>query len=997
MERFDLLNAPLRGVNLLEAGAGTGKTFNIEGLCLRLIIEKALPIGEILVVTYTVAATEELRDRIRRRLRDAAAAFSSGNSDDHLLTSLLVKFPDPRERLLFQERLRAALRDFDEAAIFTIHSFCQRILQENAFESDSLFDTELITDERRLREEIVEDFWRTHFYETLPELAGYALSCGFNPGYLRKLLGKVTFLSDMEIIPRNDPPSLEAIRDQIATYNGALAGIIGAWPGVREEIYGKLSDTALHAGTYGFRAGKLIRAMDAFVASGGGFPLFSDFEKFTAPKIAEKLKKNQALPDHEFFHTCQNVKALADALEQDLDDCLLFLKREFLSTVMRKLAARKEKDNLMFFDDLLIRLRDALKNRGGEELAQIVGARYKAALIDEFQDTDPVQFAIFQMVFGKGAHPLFLIGDPKQAIYSFRGADIFAYMKAAADIPGKYTIAENWRSEPGLIGAVNTLFSCRENPFLYKAISFRNAEAPPDKTHVFLTINGEREAPFRWWFVPAEKYDESGKFLSKERAQQIIARAVAGETARLLTLSRQGRAMIGDQPLLSSDIAVLVRKHREARLLQEAFRKFKIPSIIQKTGNIFDTREAEELERLLKGIAMPEEERLIRAALLTDILGVGVEGVEKLREDERAWGNWLDKFLFYHDLWFEAGFMGMFTAFMREEDVKVRLLGFSDGERRLTNLLQLMETLHRKSEEQKLGVLALLKWFAEQRDPDTPRLEEHELRLESDERAVNIVTMHQSKGLEFPVVFCPFAWDGSEVKGEGFAFHGKPGEEPVVFDLGSADVAVNRARAEREMLAENVRLLYVALTRAKHRCYFIWGRFNRAGTSAPAYLFHYGKREAVAGEQDDVVKAVSEDYKDLDDGAMYRQLEEIALPAAGNIALEEMPAGVGEAALLRHEEKTPLEFKPFSGKIDRSWRIVSFSSLTSDQPHGAESPDYDGALETGNLLPGDLPSVFMTSGEGEGVSPGAGDAARYYFLSAGSQGGHITPRDTEVS
>jgi exodeoxyribonuclease V beta subunit len=955
MERFDLLRVPLAGVNLLEAGAGTGKTFTIEGLYLRLIIEKALPVGEILVVTYTVAATEELRDRIHRRLHDAVAAFSSGGSADSLLKAMLSKFPDPRERLLFQERLRAALRDFDEAAIFTIHGFCRRILQENAFESDALFDTALITDELSLREEIVDDFWRTHFYETLPEVAGYALASGFNPGYLRELLGKVIFHPQIEIIPRIAPPSPAAVGERVAAFKSAVAGLLAAWPEARGEVGEKLSSPALHANVYGGKAGKLQAMMDVFVASGECFPLPADLEKFTSRKLAEKTKKNQEPPDHDFFRICQAVREQADALKQELDYYLLFLKTEFAATVKKKLAQRKEKDQVMFFDDLLIRLRDALAKSGGEELAAIIGTRYRAAMIDEFQDTDPVQFAIFRTVFGRGAHPLFLIGDPKQAIYSFRGADIFAYMKAAADVQGKYTILENWRSEPGLIKAVNALFSGRNNPFVYEAIAFREAEAPPEKVYEFLTLQGRREPPFQFWFVPAEKYGEPGQTLAKDKAQQIIARAVAGEISRLLILARQGHALIGKRPLQEGDIAVLVRKHREARLLQDGLRRLKIPAVIQKTGNVFDTKEAEELERIMRALAAPEEERLVRAALLTDIMGVGVEGLEALRSDEKAWGNFLEKFGNYHDLWFEAGFMGMFASLMAGEGVKPRLLSLPDGERRVTNLLQLTEVLHRRSEEEKSGVLGLLQWLSRQRNPATPRLEEHQLRLESDERAVRIVTIHQSKGLEYPVVFCPFTWEGAEVRGDAFAFHGQPGAEGITCDLGSAYAAVNRTRAAREMLAENVRLLYVALTRARHRCYFIWGRFNKADTSAPAYLFHYGKGVAQAG--DDLVAAVAADYGKLDDEAMSRQLADIALRGEGNIVLAEIPPGAGKILPPRPEERDPLTFREFAGKIDRSWRIASFSSLAPGQPHGAETPDYEGAFDPGELSHGEFSPV----------------------------------------
>lgn len=958
MQFFDLINAPLKGANLLEASAGTGKTFTIEGLFLRLIIEKNLPVGSILVVTYTVAATEELRCRIRGRLLKAAQAFAQGESADRLLAALLYRFADQQERRRVQELLQAALRDFDEAPIFTIHSFCQRTLQENAFESDALFDTEFLADEERLRREVVDDFWRSHFYETLPEVVGYVLARGCSPASLAALLRQVVSHPDMEIIPHLEPFTPEALRGLIAAYGDAFEEIKRHWPQVRQDIRGHLESSALHAGTYGRKAEGLCRAMDLCVDAGENrFPPGEHLIKFTPSYLAAKVKKNQPPPQHDFFQLCQILRDRAMVLEEELARYLLFLKTDFLVSARKKLAARKEEDNVMFFDDLLLRLRAAVEGKRGEELVRIIRGRYQAALIDEFQDTDSVQFAIFRTVFGQGDFPLFLIGDPKQAIYSFRGADIFAYMQAAAAMAGKYTIAENWRSEPGLIKAVNTLFSQRENPFVYREIAFSPTVPPVDKVQELLTLQGRHEAPCQWWFVPAEKFVGPGKLLPKGKVRTIIARAIAGETARLLMLARQGEVRIGNRSLQEGDIAVLVRQHREARIIQEALRRLNIPAVLQKAGHIFATTEAEELERVLRALAQPEENELVRAAMLTDMLGVGVAEMGRLAQEEGDWDLWRGKFDFYHRVWWEAGFMSAFTALLNGENIKPRLLAFPDGERRVTNLLHLAELLHRTSEEGKCGMMGLVKWLAEQRDQPAPYPDEHQLRLESDARAVQIVTVHQSKGLEYPIVFCPFTWEGSEVRGDAFSFHNTSAAGRIVFDLGSADADRHRSLAERELLAENVRLLYVSLTRAKHRCYFVWGRFNKAETSAPAYLFHDEQKSDGTEEGNALTTAIAANFEKLTDELMYRRLAEIASLAEGAIDLREVPTEAGEVQPLRLDAEDLPAFQPFSGNIDRSWRIVSFSSLTADRPQMADIPDYDGSLAV-SPPPADYLEVF---------------------------------------
>ncbi len=972
MIEFDLLNIPLEGANLLEAAAGAGKTYNIEGLFLRLIIEKALPVGEILVVTYTVAATEELRDRIRRKLRDAASAFSGVEGGDPFLQALAMKFPDPRERLLCQGRLRAALRDFDEAAIFTIHGFCQRMLQENAFESKSLFDTELITDERAFREEIADDFWRTHFYENIPEMAGFALSRGLSPDYFRKLLDNVISRYDAKIMPDISSSPLPAIKERVSAYNSMFAEIIKLWPAVREEVSEKLRSSALRGNVYGGKAEGLIKAMDGFLASGEPFfPLFQDFEKFTVRRISASAKKNQQAPEHAFFNLCQSIQESADALTLEMEACLLFLKAEIIRTARRELDSRKTRKNKMFFDDLLLRMRDALKGGGGEELSVAVRKKYRAALIDEFQDTDPVQFAIFETLFGSGKTPFFLIGDPKQAIYSFRGADIFAYMKAASGLAGQYTIAENWRSEPGLVKAVNALFSQRDgDPFVFRKISFNPARAAVDKEHEFFTLGGRRDTPFKWWFVPAE--EPSGKPLSRGKAESVIIRAVAAEIVRLLNAGRRGEALIGRRPLKEADIAVLVRTNREARHVQEGLRRLHVPSVLHYAGDVFDTLEAEEMGRIMAALSAPEEEPLIRAALMTDVLGVKAEEMEAMTNDEGRWTGVLEKFCLYRDIWLETGFIGMFTALMAGENVRPRLLSFPDGERRLTNLLHLSEALERASGERKLSPRGLVKWLKERMDPAAPRMDEHQLRMESDENAVGIVTVHKSKGLEYPVVFCPFTWASSEIRDDVFSFHDEEGNGRLACHPGFSDDGRFRAAAAREMLAENVRLLYVALTRAKNLCYFIWGRFNKAETSAPAYLFHSLAR----GDGDDITASVAADYKKLTDDALYRRMEEIALRAEGEIALLQMPSPEGERLLPLYDETGELTFREFFGRIDRSRQIVSFTSLVSDRRHDAETPDYDGPLAGG---PRPSPSLSRDEAFSGSESPFESDGTEDIF------------------
>jgi exodeoxyribonuclease V beta subunit len=428
MRPFELLEAPLAGTRLIEASAGTGKTYTIAALFLRLILERHLPVKQILVVTFTQAATEELKHRIRTRLREAIVAFAGGNTEDPFLQGLLRKTGNTRSAL---GRLRIALREFDQAAICTIHSFCLRMLHEHAFESGSLFDTELISDQEDLKREITEDFWRRHFYNASPLLAAYARSRKFTPQHLEDLLNKRIARPYLKVIPATPPPDPTSAEK---AYLLAFQEMAQAWNQWREEVSDILSSSpALHQSLYGpSKAPPLVDGMEALVESGGHAPVrFSNFERFTSTMIRNATKKDHEPPLHPFFRLCEEFQNRKAELEEVYEKVLLGLRRDFLTHAHVALSRRKIKENIQSFDDLLTQLRGALKDRGGAALAGAIQTKFKAALIDEFQDTDPIQYEIFKAVFADPESILFLIGDPKRAVYSFWGVDFFVFIVAS--------------------------------------------------------------------------------------------------------------------------------------------------------------------------------------------------------------------------------------------------------------------------------------------------------------------------------------------------------------------------------------------------------------------------------------------------------------------------------------------------------------------------------------------------------------------------------------
>ncbi|MGD8724616.1 MAG: UvrD-helicase domain-containing protein, partial [Desulfobacterales bacterium] len=538
MKPLDLINTPLEGINLIEASAGTGKTYTIEGLFLRLILERQFQVDQILVVTFTKAATEELKDRIRTKLLQAEKAFTNGESNDKLLTALLERMPNPGPPIAL---IHDALVNFDRAPIFTIHGFCARILFEHAFETANLFDTELVSDPSEWEQEVAEDFWRRHVYDAPLECVSFLTQTIRGPSSFQQLLGKLG-AAEMNIIPQIARPALESL----AAFRKAYDSVRKQWSQSRPAVKKALRDPALSGTQYGGLTVRqnaasttkrdqtilrLLNDMDQYVAPHNtGFPPFKNFEKFTAQKLIASARKGRIPPSHDFFNLCDDLYRFAAELETELQQYLVYLKTRLLAEAPTELRAHKSQKNIQFFDDLLILVKQALVSKSGNPLADAVRQKYRAALVDEFQDTDSVQYEIFCRLFSDPDSLLFMIGDPKQAIYSFRGADIFSYLKAARDAQSKFTLIENWRSEPSLIAAINSIFSNLKRPFLFKDISFEPSRAGKDHTRKLQ----KGIAPMTIWYLDSRPYSDKGKPVTKTAATRLLAEAVSEEIFRLV-------------------------------------------------------------------------------------------------------------------------------------------------------------------------------------------------------------------------------------------------------------------------------------------------------------------------------------------------------------------------------------------------------------------------------------------------------------------------------
>ncbi|MGI8480571.1 MAG: UvrD-helicase domain-containing protein, partial [Chthoniobacterales bacterium] len=824
-EEFDAAQTSLEGgFTVIEASAGTGKTTTISAIVLRLLVEKQIPIEEILVATYTELATAELRGRIRQIMADALQTLRGGEATLPFVGEIVAKISDSKQAA---HKLETALQNFDEAAIFTIHGFCARVLSDRAFESAALFDLELAADQSPLLGEIADDFWRANFYGDDPLLAAL-LRERLKPENLAKLLGELTSNPALRVVP--SPQDKAALRKQLA------------------EICEKSAD--------------------------------------------------------------------CEALHEAADRLVISVQGEFVVWARGELRRRKAEQRLQSYDDMLTRLDEALRGPRGAELRESLRARFEVALIDEFQDTDPIQYSILSQIYGGTNAPVFFIGDPKQAIYGSRGADVFAYLQAAKAAARRYTLGKNWRSEARLVKGVNALFAQRKDAFVIPGIALTKVKAAGKEER--FSLAGEREQPLRIWVAAADE-------------KKNVPRAVAGEIARLLASDTK----IGDRKLAARDVAILVNNNQQPVALQQALAELRIPSVLYSAANVFRSREAGELLRVLLALAQPTREKIVRAALATEMLGATARELENLTSDETMWEATLNRIAEYHLLWRDKSFVEAMRALLVREKVRARLLTLADGERRLTNLLHLIELVHAACAQSHLGMDGVITWLARQQHSDVG--EESELRLESDEDAVRIVTIHKSKGLEYGVTFYPNArkepWSGGN---DFLKFHEGSG---LVLDL--EKTAEHKKIRAREELAENARQLYVALTRAKYRSYVVFqepGKRRAKSKSALAWLL-----------------SSTQSVDAFVDHGEAGTAAKIAAKFSGNeaIALEDLPGP--RAHEYAPSSSAHLTFMPreFSGAIDRSWGIASFSSLISGKIREPETPDYDSTetpIETQPLL-----------------------------------------------
>ena len=837
LNRLDIHTFPLTGQSLIEASAGTGKTYTINQLYRRAVLGHGLPARlsctDILVVTFTKAATEELRGRIRAGLRDAFENVLAGedgeipDADIRRWISELNSTEDEKTTVReLQTWLQLNLAQMDEASIFTIHKFCAQMLKRYAFDSGVGFNQALEVEGDEYLRRACEDVWRRECYPKGRERVEFITNRFSGPAalftYYRSWMNKPSIRTKPEI-----KTSFDELWDTFhQTYEDAknLWVLLGA-----DNIEKTITSVDIDKKSYSKRnLPNWMNQSGGYLLSGNALAIPDNLYRLGTAMLSEKTNSGEP-PKHKLFD-------LIDQLIQLYDQLLQLSELAWFDNIYQQYISLLEQASVMTSDDLLRLLDKALQSEQGEALAKQIRSLYPIAMIDEFQDTDPTQYRIFSRIYPEQSSEkqsiagssedntpsgLIMIGDPKQAIYAFRGADIFTYMEAGKTIPSerRFTLDTNYRSDSRLIHAVNAIWQHHTNPFVFdKAIQFYPVQAggQHDKKAPVWQCQPLNDQPFPnqalqlWTSQEEESRDQATMRVADECATQISA-LLAG-AARFPEGGKKTRAVD------AGDIAVLVYSRTQAKIIRDALTRQGVGSVYLTRDSVLDSPEATDLLAMLDAIAHPGNEMHVRRALATSTWGMTAQQLVAMQQDEALWESQLSSMHQYHLIWQRRGIMAMLMQWLEEDERAVKLRKKEDGERILTNILHLGEMLQAQSRKLR-GHQALIRWFSERLSADSERGEEAQLRLETDSRLVNIVTIHKSKGLEYPFVFLPYLWlDSAKPKSRSTEVIYYDGRS-LVRDLDPGEN--EKALQSRDTLAEQMRLLYVALTRAKFGCY-IW-------------------------------------------------------------------------------------------------------------------------------------------------------------------------------
>lgn len=946
MNKLILTDFPFHQNALIEASAGTGKTYTISNLYLRLLLGhrcQVKTVSQILVLTFTNAATAELKERILSVIRKALRNFALGQSDDAFISQLLNEVKDKEQAC---QRLLIAVQEMDLASVFTIHGFCQRVLTEYAFESGASWQEALLLDESEYLLSASTDYWRTHVATLSIVDAQWVTGYWRSPDALAKQMRSVVYRDIGEQAPEELYQALTAASEQ---YQQLHSKVRNWW--AKNDMSAVLADAALKANVKIAKA-PFLESMRQFAHGDIAEPdLGKDGWLTLAPEKITKARKKSSKPiDEAQFELFVELAALQERVNKLKQEYYFWHALEFIRA---HLSRNKQLLAELSPDDLLVRLQNALRVNQSEEgdlaghaanredskvqkspLATLLLEKYPIAMVDEFQDTDPTQFAIFQSIYGPPVEyvqrppsdtALIMIGDPKQAIYSFRGGDIYTYLLARNFVSpqARYTLAQNWRSQPELVAVTNRFFAASEHGFMDKDMPFFEVSAGKSQKNITLQ-NQPLSAVSCRVLIP----DEDNKPIKWDKASADIASLCAAAVYTYLNGFK-----VENTGIKAGDVCILVRDRFEADIIKTALLDHNIDSVFLLKDTVFKSSVTYSLLLLLNAINDCRSESRIKAALLDDVFCYSHDELASLNQDVTKWQDILEIFIRANELWLYKGIMASVEFVFREFSLYQRIKNQkAQYQRTLTDVRHLCEILQFQSRRIE-GRTALIAWYTERvARPEllaSDGMDDTQWRLETDQNLVQICTIHGSKGLQYPLVFIPFLSRYKDAK-TGF-YH----DEDHALRYNITQDESHGQMQEKERLAEDIRLLYVALTRAELHCWLgVWDN-NVAGRSVASGFAKtaFGKvldasedamkSQGISGEQF-ILSALQTRFAELSADIQFADPEEYTF--AEEARLEYQGTETASADFLK--DLPELYVNSLNVPVHHAWRMSSYSAIS---------------------------------------------------------------------
>lgn len=831
-QAFSPLSIPIKDTNLVEASAGTGKTWGITALFARLLVLEKIPVNQILVVTFTKAATAELQNRLRARLEEILSYLNHQDAEktDSFIVQLIEQAKQEESHSKLILRIKAALSQFDNASIYTIHGFCQRVLRDYAFLCDVPFEMEIQENNQEIWQAAAEQFWRKHVSANT-EMANLTAKYQLN---LQEICqGFQPYLANPHLSTRYPDVQLAAVQKIVQTAWNAVAQQFEQIENTFWECRKQLNGNKFRTDTYQRKFDLLRQKVQSHTLPSAEeiFDVLFNKDKqnvFEAEFLQANLKAKASIPQEQLNVLCQlgNLLTPYQNLIQAEKDTLIAFQLDIFNMLKTTIEERKKSHHQRSFEDLLLDTYHALtQSKHHQQLAQLLSNEWQVALIDEFQDTDPLQYHIFRTIFIEHQRPLFLVGDPKQAIYRFRGADIYAYLAAANDAQQHYTLETNFRSHSKLVNSITYLFQKKHKPFILNNIHYPAVKAARETCRLHHTQQTMSAIELHWLL----KEDEVA--LTKKSLQQRSAHRCANDIALKLQQASEHVLLYQEQPLQAGQIAILVRTHHEANLVAKALKQRHIQSVMVQNQSVFHTAEAEALIALLNFWNNPSKTEHLRFVLSSILLEWTAAQLQTLNQNDTQLAEHAHFAATAFQLWQSKGIYAALNRFVEHYRLVDTLLA-KHNERSLSNFQQLMEILAQE-EEHSHTPASMIQWLKQQTQSSLAR--EHVLRLESDENLVKIVTMHASKGLQYPIVYCPFVWDSRAYRKQAWqtVYHSSVFTE-LLEKSQLSDTNLNQLQDEN--IGEDLRLLYVALTRAEEQLILYIAPCNTTDSNPLTYL-----------------------------------------------------------------------------------------------------------------------------------------------------------------